>query len=318
MLKRYVLLALCSFGLTTMDAQTIGPGGVTTVYLGDITRGATKKAVYDINADHFKSDCTDQLHAAARDMASGSAYCGSASAVGTTSINYGFYHYAQDVIRCSRYTGCDNYITYSCGANMTASCSASNTDDPDGGASDIPVDCSAGACSPIVVDLGHNNFEFTGRSAGVAFDLDADGIEDRTAWTASDADDAFLVLDRNQNNVIDDGGELFGDATPQPAGGQRHGYRALALFDDNRDGVIDAADAVFASLRLWRDASHDGFSQANELASLSSAGVVSISLDPKESRRHDRYGNVLRYRADVVLSGTDRKVSSVDVFFVAK
>jgi hypothetical protein len=56
------------------------------------------------------------------------------------------------------------------------------------------------------------------------------------------------VLDRNRNRQIDDGLELFGTATDQPASDFPHGFRALAMFDKpgmggNGDGKLTAADS---------------------------------------------------------------------------
>ncbi|HEY2235897.1 MAG TPA: hypothetical protein VGK01_20665 [Candidatus Angelobacter sp.] len=184
----------------------------------------------------------------------------------------------------------------------------------------------AGNCdSPIIIDLTGDGFQLTSAANGVKFDIANAGIPLQIAWTAN-ANNAWLVLDRNGNGVINSGAEMFGNFTSQPSSLHPNGFAALAVFDDpanggNGDGVIDARDTIFSSLRLWVDANHDGICQPGELHALPELGVYSISLDYALSERRDQYGNLFRYRARVnqgINGSADIGKTAYDVFLVAQ
>lgn len=124
---------------------------------------------------------------------------------------------------------------------------------------------------PLVLDLAGNGFSTSGLQRPVQFDLDGDGRSEQISVPTGD--DALLAWDRNGNGRIDNGRELFGDQH-----GAANGFAELSKFDNNQDGRIDAADAIFDQLLLLRfDAQGRQSTQ-----SLGQAGVSAIHLEARD------------------------------------
>lgn len=144
--------------------------------------------------------------------------------------------------------------------------------------------------SPVVLDLDGDGVETSSLTVGALFDHAADGFAERTGWI--NGDDGLLVRDLNGNGAIDSGLELFGSET-QLANGSKagNGFEALEELDTNSDGVIDANDAAFSELRIWKDANGDGQTDAGELLTLGEAGIQSINVNYTNSGFIDPQGN---------------------------
>ena len=144
---------------------------------------------------------------------------------------------------------------------------------------------------PLAIDLDGDGIETIGADGTMVFDHDDDGVKTGTGWVK--ADDAFVVLDRNGNGLIDTGAELFGVDTVKADGSFAvDGFDALSDLDSNGDGVFDAKDSEFANVRLWQDMDQDGVSDEGELTSLTDAGIVSINLEAKSGNVNLGNGNV--------------------------
>jgi hypothetical protein len=180
--------------------------------------------------------------------------------------------------------------------------------------------CNTG--SPLIVKLSRReSYALTSVEDGVLFDISARGTVSRVSWTPAGSDLGFIVLDKNGNGIIDDGGELFGTETVM-----RNGKRApngfVALYDLDggfavTDMKIDAADVAYSQLRVWVDDNHNGFSETAELMTLRQAGIVSLPVEYRETPRADRHGNRYKYVGSAVFSERGRVVARrmFDVFF---
>lgn len=116
---------------------------------------------------------------------------------------------------------------------------------------------------PLVLNL--DGLPATLGEAQIEFDLDADGRLDRFHILGDGS--AYLAWDRNADNVVNDGSELFGPRTG-------NGYTELATHDVDANGWIDEGDRIFSELRLWRPST----TGAGSTTSLSAAEIGAIYL----------------------------------------
>ena len=170
---------------------------------------------------------------------------------------------------------------------------------------DIDFRSCAGSSDPLVFDLDGDGIELNALAGttGTQFDIDGDGFYEHTGWVSPD--DGFLTLDVNGNGTIDDISELFGGAGVS-------GFTALAEYDENEDGVIDASDTIYSNLTIWRDLDRDGVTDDGELSTLSELNITSISLTATDADEEIAQNHVTRTGSFTYGDGTTGTVGDVE------
>ncbi|MGB8598821.1 MAG: calcium-binding protein [Burkholderiales bacterium] len=127
---------------------------------------------------------------------------------------------------------------------------------------------------PIALDLnGDGKISTLSKDdVDVTFNFDDSGFIKDTAWVGPQ--DGFLFADRNLNNEIDTGSELFSNSAVDES---HRGLPSLAVVDANHDGKINEHDPIFGVMEVWQDANSDGVVQANERKSMSDLGITELN-----------------------------------------
>ncbi|QLK59764.1 hypothetical protein GE278_02705 [Enterobacteriaceae bacterium Kacie_13] len=169
------------------------------------------------------------------------------------------------------------------------------------------------ASSPVILDLDSDGVETISLSDGVYFDHDGNAFAEKSGWVGKD--DGLLVLDINQDGNIDSGRELFGNNTYLKDGTlAKNGYLALQELDDDHNGKIDSADAIWQQLNVWQDKNSNGKVDSGELLSLDSLKISSIATGYTNSTLIDDNGNTHQQNSSFTFNDGTRGASS-DVWF---
>lgn len=167
---------------------------------------------------------------------------------------------------------------------------------------------------PLILDMDNDGIELINFDDSLAFfDVDNDGVIENTGWVSSD--DAILVHDVNGDGIINDITETISEyylAAPGTGAVYEDGLQALATLDFNADGVFDASDNDWGTLRVWQDADEDAVTDDGELKTLDELGITSIDLNREVVSREEIEGNPILSRSIMMINGVEHIVASVD------
>lgn len=164
--------------------------------------------------------------------------------------------------------------------------------------------------SPLVLDIDDSGTIdlISLANSSTYWDLDQDGFRELSGWV--DSSDGLLAIDLNSDGVINDNGELFGTSDTD-------GFTILSQYDSNDDGEINAEDAIWGDLVVWVDGNANGYSEADEMQSMSHYDIVSISLDASEvsqTNEGNRISHTGTFVVDDAVNPADTRIVH-DVWF---
>ncbi|MDD3021624.1 MAG: calcium-binding protein [Alphaproteobacteria bacterium] len=164
--------------------------------------------------------------------------------------------------------------------------------------------------SPLVLDIDGDGVELVSlySSSAVYFDVDSaknDGMAEATGWFSGG--DGALCLDINQDGIINNSSELFGDQT-----GYINGFEALRAYDSNGDNQISSQDTIWSTLRVWIEDVVDGVSEAQEIHTLEELSITSINLG-YSNVNYTLNDNVISQESSFSINGNVHDI--VDAYF---
>lgn len=165
--------------------------------------------------------------------------------------------------------------------------------------------------SPIILDMDGNGVGLLEMDASAAaFDMDADGLADRTGWMASG--DGILVFDRDGDRMPSGVDEISFTGVE----GARSDLDGLRSFDSDGDGALTANDTDFARFGVWVDAGSDGIAANGEFRSLADLGITSIDLGGQAVNRIWEVGqNIVVHEGSFVMNGEAHDFADVGFVF---
>lgn len=167
----------------------------------------------------------------------------------------------------------------------------------------LEINAGAPLIDPLVINYDGKAAELN--DMRFEFDLNVDGNTEEINHLKPGS--GFLVFDKNEDGIVNDGSELFGPTTGD-------GFRELSAYDEDKNNWIDENDSIFAKLALWRRET-----QTDYLESLKDAGVGAIYLGNEDTRfdlrndQNDLYGRVQKTGVYLKETGEAGTIQQIDL-----
>jgi len=123
---------------------------------------------------------------------------------------------------------------------------------------------------PLVINLDGEMPDLSKKT--FSFDIDNDGIDDQISKLGSRS--GFLVYDKNEDGIINQGNELFGTLSGD-------GFGELSQYDEDKNHWIDENDSIFNKLQIWLKNEDNN---EKELVGLGESGIGAIFLDSTQGQ----------------------------------
>jgi len=152
--------------------------------------------------------------------------------------------------------------------------------------------------NPFKIDMQDEVGSFENIKKEMEFEFSRNNNREKNDITQLENGVSYLAIDKNSNNSIDDGSELFGVNT-------NNGFEELSYYDKDGNNWIDENDEVFKDLRVW-EKSADG---NHTLISLADSGIGAIYLGNTSSVNNNQTSIFLKENGEAgVISSVDFRV----------
>lgn len=160
---------------------------------------------------------------------------------------------------------------------------------------------------PLIIQYDANASAFDTLSSTMSFQFDLKNDNTLVDIPALKKGNGFLVLDKNNNGVIDNGSEMFGPNT-------NNGFEELRAYDSDGNHWIDENDPIFNDLLIWSKNENN----EESLIALGQSGIGALYLNEiKSDFTYNKSVNesMARLKANSIFlreDGTTGMLSSLD------